>query len=239
MKVPPHQISLQAKQAHEADPSAQFILLNLPRDAFQGSTVDVNATTWPVAACSSPLAVRDAMRRHAGAATPVVLLYAGNGGDMGADVLARCAKRRAISHDLWQTVLTLFRAAHIDPRLAAHRWLAELLVRFLPPEGYAPVRSTVLDQDRAWQEMLRVVLGFETYPPTALDLLRWAVDAQGRERFGTLEELARHATVQRLRDCLGNLVGFVFAAIEAGIADGLIATGPRFSRIGQCLRPTA
>lgn len=179
------------------------------------------------------------MRRHAGTATPVVLLYAGNGGELGEDVLARCAKRRAISHDLWQTVLTLFSAAHIDPRLTAHRWLAELLVRFLPPEGYAPVRSTVLDQVRAWQEMLRVVLGFETYPPTALDLLRWAVDAQGRERFGTLEELARHATVQRLRDCLGNLVGFVFAAIEAGIADGLIATGPRFSRIGQCLRPTA
>jgi len=223
MKVPPHQISLQAKQAHEADPSARFILLSLPRDAFQGTTVDVNATSWPVATCSSPLAVRDAMRRHAGAATPVVLLYAGNGGELGTDVLARCAKRRAISHDLWQTVLTLFRAAHIDPRLAAHRWLAELLVRFLPTEGYAPVRSTVLDQDRAWQEMLRVVLGFDTYPPSALDLLRWAVDAQGRERFGTLEDLARHATVQHLRDCLGSLVDFVFAAIEAGSADGLIA----------------
>ena len=30
MKVPAHQISLQAKQAHEADPPARFILLRLP-----------------------------------------------------------------------------------------------------------------------------------------------------------------------------------------------------------------
>ncbi len=135
MKVTGHQISLQAKQAHEADPSAKFILLHLPLDAFEGTAVDVNAASWPVAVCSSPLAVRDAMRRHALVATPVVLLFAGNEGDLGADVLARCAKRRAITHDLWQTVMALFRAAHIDPRLARHRWLAELLVRFMPAEG--------------------------------------------------------------------------------------------------------
>ena len=43
MKVPAHQISLQAKQAHEADPPARFILLRLPPDAFDGAAVDVNA----------------------------------------------------------------------------------------------------------------------------------------------------------------------------------------------------
>ena len=160
MKVPAHQISLQARQAHEADPSARFILLRLPLDAFEGSAVDVSATSWPVASCSSPLAVRDAMRRHAATATPVVLLFSGSEGDLGFDVLARCAKRRAINHDLWQTVLVLFRAAHVDPRLARHRWLAELLVRFMPAEGYAPVRSLVLVHDRACKELFRVVLGF-------------------------------------------------------------------------------
>ncbi len=223
MKVTGHQISLQAKQAHEADPPAKFILLHLPLDAFEGAAVDVNAASWPVAVCSSPLAIRDAMRRHAHAATPVVLLFAGNEGDLGADVLARCAKRRAITHDLWQTVMALFRAAHIDPRLARHRWLAELLVRFMPAEGYAPVRSLVLDQDRAWKELFRVVLGFESYPPSELDLLKWAGDAQRREQFKALEDPARNETIQRLHDFLGALVKCVFAALDAGSADELIA----------------
>jgi len=223
MKVPAHQISLQAKQAHEADPPARFILLRLPPDAFDGAAVDVNAGSWPVSACSSPLSVRDAMRRHSTSTTPVVLLFSGDESDLGSDVLARCAKRRAITHDLWQTVLALFRAAHIDPRLARHRWLAELLVRYMPAEGYAPVRSLVLDQDRAWKELFRVVLGFESYPPTELDLLKWAGDAQRREQFKALEDTARQETVQRLREALGDLVSFVFAAIDTGSADELVA----------------
>lgn len=223
MKVPAHQISLQVKQAHEADPSARFILLKLPLDAFDGAAVDVNAASWPVTACSSPLAVRDAMHRQAASTTPVVLFFSGNESDLGSDVLARCAKRRAITHDLWQTVLSLFRAAHIDPRLARHRWLAELLVRFMPPEGYSPVRSLVLDQDRAWKELFRVVLGFESYPPSEFDLLKWAGDAQRREQFKTLESTAREETVQRLRESLGDLVSFIFAAIDSGSADELIA----------------
>ncbi len=102
MKVPAHQISLQAKQAHEADPPARFILLRLPPDAFDGAAVDVNAGSWPVSACSSPLSVRDAMRRHSTSTTPVVLLFLGDESDLGSDVLARCAKRRAITHDCWR-----------------------------------------------------------------------------------------------------------------------------------------
>jgi len=223
MKVPAHQIRLQAKQAHEADSLARFILLRLPLGTFDGVAVDVNAASWPVVNCTSPLAVRDAMRRHSSAATPVVLLFDGNEGDLGIDVLARCAKRRSITHDLWQTVLALFRAAHIDPRLARHRWLAELLVRFMPAEGYAPVRSLVLDQDRAWKELFRVVLGFESYPPAELDLLKWAGDAQRREEFKRLEDIARTETIQQLRESRGDLVDFVFAAIGTGSADDLIA----------------
>src|SRR5437879_370668 len=93
----------------------------------------------------------------------------------------------------------------------------------MPAEGYAPVRSLVLDQDRAWKELLRVVLGFESSPPTELDLLKWAGDALRREQFKFLDEPVRQEIVQRLREALGELVNFVFAAIEAGSADELIA----------------
>ncbi|GHU42414.1 hypothetical protein AGMMS50289_07080 [Betaproteobacteria bacterium] len=225
MKVSAHQIRLQAKDAHEKDPRAHFILLRLPPDAFDEPTVDVDAAPWLVSTCSSPLAVRDAMRRHSasGSTTPAVLLFSGDENDLGFDVLARCAKQRAISHDLWQTVLVLFKAAHIDPRLTRHRWLAELLVRYMPADGYAPVLSLVLDQDRAWKELFRVVLGFTSYPPTEFDLLQWAGDARRREQFKTLDEGARQASIAQLRETLGELVNFVFAAIDAGSADELVA----------------
>ncbi|MFM8445303.1 MAG: hypothetical protein ACKN9W_18440, partial [Methylococcus sp.] len=180
MKIPAHQIALLAKQAHEADRAAPYILLHLSPEACAESTVDVNAVAWPVVGCRSPLAVRDAMYRHAGSSTPVVLLFDGQDNGLGADVLARCAKRRAIAHNVWQSVAMLFRAAQYDPRLRKHRWLAELLIRYLPPGGFAPVRSLVLDEERAWKELFKEVLGFEAFPPTPTDLLRWAGDAPRR-----------------------------------------------------------
>lgn len=160
MKIPAAQLGLRAKQAHEADSAAKFILLSLPLDAFDEDGVDVEAARWPVVRCSSPLAVRAAMRWHAHSATPVVLLFAGSQNELGEDVLARCAKRRLFTHHIWQTVAALFRAGHVDPRLIRHRWLAELLSQFMPAEGYAPVRSATLDEERAWKELFRVVLGF-------------------------------------------------------------------------------
>ncbi|WP_431226503.1 BREX-2 system phosphatase PglZ [Burkholderia contaminans] len=80
-----------------------------------------------------------------------------------------------------------------------------------------------MDQDRAWKELFKVVLGFESYPPTELDLLKWTGDAQRREQFKALEDTARQETVQRLREALGELVSFVFAAIDTGSADDLVA----------------
>jgi hypothetical protein len=49
--------------------------------------------------------------------------------------------------------------------------------------------------------------------------LKWAGDAQRREQFKTLEDTARQETVQRLSETLGDLVSFVFAAIDTGSGD--------------------
>ena len=223
MKVPAHQLALQAQQAHQADPAARFVALRLPLEAFDGESVEVSAANWPVVACSSPLAVREAMRRYADSATPVVLLFAGTEDELGRDVLARCAKRRVFSHDPWRTVLALFRAAHLDPRLARQRWLAELLLRFLPPEGYLPVRSLALDRERAWGELFRVVLGFTAYPPVAPDVLEWASTARRRERFEALPLEARQDIVSHMEEWLGEGGRVMMAAIAAGQADDLLA----------------
>jgi hypothetical protein len=225
MKVPAYQLALQAQQAHQADPAARFVLLRLAADAFDEAAVDINAEPWPVVVCTSPLAVREAMRRYAAGATPAVLLFAGTEEDLGHDVLARCAKRRLFAHDLWQTVLALFRAASLDPRLTRQRWLAELLLRFLPPEGYLPVRSLALDQERVWQELFQVVLGFTVYPPTAPDLLAWASTPRLRERFETLPVEAQTGIGGHFQERLGDVGGVVLAAIAAGQADDLLAAG--------------
>jgi hypothetical protein len=229
MNVSPQQIAIQAGKIHKDDQRAKFILLHLPADDFADKNVDVlcDGVTqpWPVHACRSPLAVRAAMNEQAKAATPVVLTYAGDDAELGWDVLARCAKRRSHLLDIWQTVLTMFHAARLDERLRKHRWLAELLVRNQPNEGYAPVRSLMLDQARAWREVLRQVMGLRAFPPDDADLLAWASDARNRERFAALSEAARQGIAERLvsAELLGELTALVFAAIAAGRGDDLLA----------------
>jgi hypothetical protein len=225
MKVPGYQVALQAKQIHEADPAAPFIWLRLVSAAFDGTTVEVNNTVWPVIGCASPLAVRDAMRRHTASTTPVVILFDGAEAALGRDVLARCAKRKGFAPDVWQLVLALFRAPHLDPRLARQRWLAELLLRFLPVDGYLPVRSLALDQERAWRELFRVVLAFDAYPPSALALLQWAADARRREHFQRLDSEARQGIGGHWRTLLGEVADLVLAAIETHQADSLLSVG--------------
>lgn len=225
MSVQARQISVQARQIHDADPAGPFIALRISPADCSLEEVSVGAVSWPVVGCSSSLAVRNAMRRYVHAPTPVVLLYDGDESGLGADVLGRCAKRRLFAPDLWQTVMILFRASQVDPRLVRHRWLAELLLRYMPPEGYAPVLSVALDEERAWKEVFRHVLGFEVSLPSATDLLRWAGDASFRERYLTLDSEAKLQVVDRLVDAVGNLTRYVFAAIDTSRADDLLPVG--------------
>jgi hypothetical protein len=121
--------------------------------------------------------------------------------------------------------MILFRASHVDPRLVRHRWLAELLLRYMPPEGYAAVLSVALDEERAWKEVFRHVLAFDASPPSATDILRWAGEASFRERYLTLDPDARLQVVGRLVDAVGTLARYVFAAIDASRADDLLPVG--------------
>ncbi len=225
MSVQARQIALQARQVHEADPPAPFVALRIGAAEYSVNEIAVGVETWPVVGCDSPLAVRAAMRLHSSAPNPVVLLYGGDEADLGADVLGRCAKRRLFAPDLWQTVMTLFRASQVDPRLARHRWLAETLIRYMPPEGYAPVLSVALDEERAWREVFRHVLGFEITPPSANDLLRWAGNPLLRERYRTLDAEARPQVVDKLADAAGAFACYIFAAIDMDRADDLFAVG--------------
>lgn len=237
MNIAAQQIGLRAQQAHKLDSAARFILLRPPSEPFDDETVEVEAARWPVVKCPSPLAVRAAMRRHAHGETPVVLLFGGSQNDLGEDVLARCAKRRLLAHDVWGTVTTLFRAGQLDPRLVRRRWLAELLLRFMPAEGYAPVRSVALDEERAWRELFRTVLAFESYPPSALELIQWAGDARRRERWRRLEPAARAEISQQLRRDVGELADLAFAMIDADNADELLAVGLLCQSLGKADEP--
>ena len=123
------------------------------------------------------------MRRHALVATPVVLLLRRQTKAIWVrmywrGVPASCHHPRSMANRR----AALFRAAHRSSTCTSSLAPRNSLVRFMPAEGYAPVRSLVLDQDLYGSLLFRVVLGFES-PPSELDLLKWAGDAQRREQF--------------------------------------------------------
>lgn len=225
MSIQARQIAVQARQIHEADRIARFIALRIAPSECTVDEVNVGVESWPVVGCESPLAVRDAMRRLSQAPTQVVLLYGGDESTLGADVLGRCAKRKLFAPDLWQIVMSLFRASQIDPRLVGHRWLAELLIRYMPPEGYSPVLSVALDDERAWKEFFAHVLGFQQAVPSVADLFRWALDAGLRERYLALDIDARGQVRDRLVELAGPVARYVLAAVDCGRADDLLVTG--------------
>src|SRR5690606_11235795 len=126
-----------------------------------GESVTVAGEPHPVVVCTSRLAAHEALARHEvdGSERALVLLTPLSEDELGWDVLVRLAKRRLMQLVPWDIVRDLFRAREVDPRITAHRWMAESLLEHIPPNGYTPVATGVLDADTAWSHVLGQLLG--------------------------------------------------------------------------------
>ncbi|HEX6985457.1 MAG TPA: hypothetical protein VF170_08775, partial [Planctomycetaceae bacterium] len=147
-------IRAQLEAVRRKVPNATAVGLRCPGRWAGEPTRSDGGQRYLIRQCDSPLAARLALREPAGEGTIRVLVTRLEDRDLGEDVLVRLAKRSLIPVDPWRIVPTLFQARQVDPRLAAHPWIADLLFESLPPGGYPPVPGGFLDAETVWPLLL-------------------------------------------------------------------------------------
>lgn len=208
-------------------PDVQAVGIRAAGPWLGGDTVLVAGETHPVAVCGSVLALCEALSRQesSGSGLALVLITPLAEDELGWDVLVRLAKRRLLDMVPWDIVRDLFHARDVDPRITAHRWMAEALLEHVPAGGYAPVASGVLDADTAWAHVLGQMLGLRGGRSDADLLLEASSDPGLAIRYGKLPVEVRAAIGNRVEETAGRLGSLLVGALEAGSARSLLAIG--------------
>lgn len=177
-----------------------------------------------VVPCVSALAVREALRSRAEGET-LVILTDRDEADLGQEVLARLWQQHVRRPSGWEALRHLFRVDGVDPALADHRWMVDLLVDIAPPRGYPPPPSGFLDLATAWRTLVRHGLRLDDERPSAADLLRWGLSEPARE--ASRGPLGPHLGLigERLARDGVDLAPHVLRLVAAGRGEDLVAFG--------------
>jgi hypothetical protein len=176
--------------------------------------------------CDSELLIREQLDAVEEDGTDgIVVLTPLDTADLGADVLGRFPHARLDETDRWGALRSAFRARDIDPRLRAHRWLADLLLISAPPAGYPPVAGGILDLDTAWRSVRERLLGLPEGRGDAMALLWWSLDEVNLGRLAAIPEEARARMAERLSATGGPAGTLVIAATMAGHGADALALG--------------
>lgn len=221
------QIRAQLEAVLQQAPAATAVAIRALRRGQWPPQVEAGQRRFSVQWCDSPLAARLALRQQrADGSDGVALLTPLPDAQLGADVLARLAGRRVFSIRPWEVVRQAFRAREdIDARLAKNDWMPELLVENMPPEGYPPAPSGVLDTDTAWRWTLRAACGLDAARPDPETLLRWTLDGDGVQRLLALPDRPREGITGWLSECMGAVGRLIAAAICAGYGRDAVPLG--------------
>jgi len=188
-----------------------------------GQTVDVIA-------CPSELAVREELVRDRPDDRPLVLITPVE--RVGADVLARLAKRGPLSLSPAAAMLQTFGVSSAEARVTQDRWLVDALVESAPAGGYTRTGARQLTYDRAWHELLHARYGI-AIDDGLQELLAWAqTDAAGRLAGLSADEY--EALSDRVSVLAPGSRGVLAAvrngtgqrAVELGILAGVLADAP-------------
>lgn len=171
----PAQVAAQVAIIRRHRPEARVIGMHTPGAWLGGPVLKVNGETFNITWCASALQIREVLVSLAAADPPLLVLTPLDDGQLGLDVVARLAGRQLYRIDRWQMVRDLFHARDIDPRLPSQEWLADTLLQHIPPSGYPPVASGLLDADTVWHHLLTQHLGLSDGRPDAVALLTWSL----------------------------------------------------------------
>ena len=221
----PEQVATQAALILRQRPEDRVIGITIPGAWLGGTTLKVNGMQCPVAFCTSVLQMCEVLTSHAETSPPLVIVTPLDDGQLGLNLLARFAGRRLYRLDRWHLVCDLFRARHLDPRLASQGWVADALLQHVPEGGYPPVASGWLDVDTVWTHLCRQYLGLDNGRPDAVALMAWSLSDENLRRYAMLTPEFRPGLRQRVADTAGAVGTAMLDALDAGHGALLLPIG--------------
>lgn len=161
------------------------------RDPWQhGDSIHVDERSIAVRWCPSELTIREALL-EAGPESPLVILTPLPDSELGLDILSRLDSGRLGRLKPWESMKRAFQARQLDPRVRKANWLADVLLRKMPPNGFAPAPGGVLQRGRVLKEVFRHVLGWADPVIDTAGVIRWSLDGGSLPAWRALPAEAR------------------------------------------------
>jgi hypothetical protein len=190
--------------------------------------VDVNGAQVPVtvAACSTVLAVLDALATVAADGRYLVVLTPCDTRDVGDSVLARALQPEIKPINRWDLVQEAFGANQLDPVLAksGSAWVAEALLDAQPGDGWRRLSGTVLTRATALNRLAATRLSIPDADDAPLDaavLLQWTTDPAAVASFHRLRDEERTGLTAWLIETVGLVAQAVFAMPADRVPDAV------------------
>ncbi|MPZ29362.1 MAG: BREX-2 system phosphatase PglZ, partial [Micromonosporaceae bacterium] len=187
--------------------------------------IDTEAGPARIVPCVSSLAVREALAGREDEDETLVILTDRDEADLGEEVLARVWRQRLLRPSGWDALKHQFRVDNLDPALADHRWLVDLLVDVAPARRYPAPPSGFLDLPTAWRTLLRHALRLDTDRPRADDLVRWGQTEWARTALAGPARAHADRIAERLAADAGPLAGHVLRLVAEGRGSELVPFG--------------
>ena len=185
---------------------------------------DIDGSQVPVAvtACSTVLAVLDALAADRDAGRYLVVLTPCETHEVGDSVLARAMRPEIKPINRWDLVQDAFGARHLDQTLtrSENRWVAEALLDAQPAGGWRRLAGPVLTEATALNRLAATRLGMGgTAGDGGVDaaaLLDWTADPAAVASFLALRDDERAGLIKWLKQTAKPVADIVFGMAETG-----------------------
>ncbi len=211
------------RSAISKEEKRQFVAIKA--DALPDGPIpfELDGEAWEAHPVRSTLQARRVMSK-AGADGRRVLLTSILDDELGEEVMARLAQRRVHRVEPWQLVRSAFDAQSIDPRVTQQGWMAQVLLENMPPAGYPPARSGILDLEAVWAALGRA-LGLEGGEPSIEALIEACQESVLADRWGVASSRLRDGFRERVVSRHGAAAEAVSSLLDKGKARSIVALG--------------
>jgi len=207
----PALIRAQVAAVRDKVENARVIGISVPTKYDAGDSLVLGGEHLDVTYSDSVLAIRESLAAQEVDGPSLVLLTPLAEMELGADIVARLARKHLFAIAPWQLVKQRFQARWVDPRLVEHHpWVATKLLESEPEGGYPPAPSGFVEADVAWRFLFASMLGLPGGRRDPVSLLEWASDADQSQVLVSLDGSERVDLANAVEDSAGELSKRIF-----------------------------